>query len=272
MSFPATRAEQVLEALDIRDKSDLLRLEEIAWMRGILVNYEVLEGAEARLVTAKGRGVITISTSVNDFRRKRFSLAHEIGHFELHRGEKGMSFCVSRDIGGESGPKLTHDFEGEANEFASSFLMPKQFFAPLCGKAEPSIELVSDFANDFSTSLTATALRYLNFCEEPVAIVYSEGRYIRWFQGSPEFESLRDDLRFFIDVRARVDSSTLAAKLFDVPNRVYKRRKIEASCWFTPGMYRKNAMIVEDSIAMPNFNSVLTLLWADTDMEEDDFE
>lgn len=272
MSYPATRAEQLVEALDIRNKADLLRLEEIAWIRGVLVNYEVMEGAEARLVTAKGRGVITVSTSIRDPRRIRFSLAHELGHFELHKGQKGLSICVSQDIGGETGPKQTHDLEGEANEFASSFLMPDRFFAPLSRKAEPSIDLISNLANDFSTSLTATALRYLKYCGEQVVIVYSEDRHLRWFQGSAEFESLHDDLNFFLDVHARVDPTTLAAKLFDDPHQVFKRRKIDASCWFTPGRYRKNAMIVEDSVAMPNFNSVLTLLWVDNDLEENDFD
>ncbi len=272
MSYPAARAEQLIDGLDIRDKTDLLMLEEIAWTIGVLVNYDLLEGAEARLVTAKGQGVITVSTSIRDIGRKRFSLAHELGHFELHRGEKGLSICLSKDIGELAGPKPTHDLEGEANEFASSFLMPKRFFAPLCGEAEPSIELIAKLSKDFSTSLTATALRYLKFCEEQVAIVYSEGSHIRWFQGSPEFESLRDDLGFFIDVRARVGPSTTAAKLFEDPNRSFKSRKIEASCWFTSGRYQENAMVVENSIAMPNFNSVLTLLWVDGDLEEDNLD
>lgn len=272
MSYPTKTAEQLINVLDIRDKADLLMLEEIAWVRGVLVNYETLEGAEARLVTAKGRGVITVSSAIRDPRRKRFSIAHELGHFELHKTHRVLSLCINKDIGGESGQKQTHEFENEANEFASALLMPKVFFAPRCGKDEPSIALVSSLANDFQTSLTATALRYLNFCDEQVVIVYSEDNRIRWFQGSSDFENLRDDLDFFLDVHARLDPTTLAAKVFSNPNLVLRKHKIDASCWFTTGKYRKDAMIIEDSIAMPNYNAVLTLLWVDDDLEEDDFE
>jgi Zn-dependent peptidase ImmA (M78 family) len=272
MSYPTTKAVQLIDALGIREKSDLLRLDEIAWMRGVLVNYEALEGTEARLVAAKGRGVITVSTTISDSRRKRFSIAHELGHFELHKEQRGLSLCVNQDIGGESGPKQPHDLEDEANEFASALLMPEIFFAPLCEKDEPSISLVSSLANEFSTSLTATALRYLKYCDEQVVLIYSENERIRWFQGSAEFETLREDLGIFLDVRARLDPTTLAAKLFDNPNLFFKKRKIDASCWFTSGKFRKDATIIEDSLAMPNYNSVLTLLWVNDDLEEEDFD
>jgi Zn-dependent peptidase ImmA (M78 family) len=270
MPYPTTTAEQLINILGIKDKADLLKLEEIAWTRGVLVNYEILEGAEARLVTAKGRGVITVSTAIKDPRRKRFSVAHELGHFELHKTHQGLSLCINKDIGGESGQKQTHELENEANEFASALLMPQDFFAPLCGKDQPSFALVSSLANDFQTSLTATALRYLKFCDEQVVIVYSENNRLRWFQGSSDFETLRDDIGFFLDVRARLDPATLASKLFENPTLVFRKRKVDASCWFTPGKYRKDAMVLEDSIAMPNYNAVLTLLWVDDVMEEDD--
>ena len=272
MPYPTIIAEQLINVLSIADKSDLLKLEEIAWTRGTLVNYEVLEGAEARLVTARGRGVITISTTIKDPRRKRFSIAHELGHFELHKTHRGLSICTGKDIDAESGQKQAHELENEANEFASAFLMPQVFFAPLCEKDQPSISFVSSLANDFQTSLTATALRYLKFCNEQVVIVYSKDNRIRWFQGSPDFETLRDDLGFFLEVRARLDATSLAARLFENPTIVLRKRKVDASCWFTPGKYQKDAMIVEDSITMPNYNAVLTLLWVDSDLEEDDFE
>jgi Zn-dependent peptidase ImmA (M78 family) len=272
MSYPTTTADRLIDDLCVKDKADLLRLEEIAWTRGVLVNYEKLEGAEARLVTAKERGVITVSSTVSDSRRKRFSIAHELGHFELHKGRRGLSLCISQDIGGEPRQQPSHEFEEEANEFASALLMPKRFFAPLCENDERSMALISRLANDFSTSLTATALHYLKFCEDQVVVIYSEDNRIKWFRGSASFDTIRDDLGFFIDVRARLDTTTLAAKLFENPNLTFRKHKIDASCWFTPGKYRRDAMVVEDSISMPNYNAVLTLLWVDDSLEEDDVD
>jgi len=49
-----------------------------------------------------------------------------------------------------------------------------------------------------------------------------------------------------------------------------RQRKIRASEWLTEGRYRKGATILEQSAAMSSFNAVLTLLWVDEDIEEED--
>jgi Zn-dependent peptidase ImmA (M78 family) len=272
MSFAAQSADHLIDSLGITKRSDLLLLEEIAWTRGILVKEGLLEGSEARLVMAKGRGVITISSSIQDLRRKRFSIAHELGHFELHRAQRGLSLCLSEDIRDGVSRTAGQDLEQEANEFASALLLPYRFFAPLCKNQEPSLDYIAHLANDFSTSLTATALRYLNFCEEPVAIVYSHDNRIQWFQGSKDFETTREDLEFFIDVRARLDRSSLAATMFQGRNLPSKMSRVLASSWFTSGRYEQNATILEHSYFMPTYNATLTLLWIDENIENEDEE
>lgn len=270
MSLAVKSADHLIDRLGITNRSDLLLLEEIAWTRGILVKEGPLEGSEARLVIAKGRGVITISSSIQDLRRKRFSIAHELGHFELHRTRRGLSLCLSEDIREGVSRTTGQDLEQEANEFASALLLPYRFFAPLCKNQEPSLDYVAHLANDFSTSLTATALRYLNFCEEPVAIVYSHDNRIQWFQGSKDFETIREDLEFFIDVKSHLDYSSLAAKMFQGRTLSSKKSRVLASAWFTPGRYYQNATILEHSFLMPTYNATLTLLWIDEDIEDED--
>jgi len=270
MSYAALSADRLINELGITDQADLLLLDEIAWARGVLVNEAPLEGAEARLVIVRGRGIITVSSTVQDSRRKRFSTAHELGHFEMHRARKVLSLCLNEDIREMVPKNVGQDLEQEANEFASSLLLPSRFFAPLCKKREPSLEYISDLANEFSTSLTATALRYLQFCDEPTAAVFSQNNRTQWFQGSQDFEKVREDLKFFVDVHARLDPSSLAAILFQKKYLPSRKGRVQASVWFTPGRYKQNATILEQSIAMPAYNAVLTLLWIDDDLEEDD--
>ncbi len=272
MSYPESVAERVIDALNIIDKSDLLRVEEIAWARGILVKDDELEGAEARLVVGQGRGVITIANAVQDQRRKRFSIAHELGHFEMHKGIQELSLCLNQDIHELPYKNASNKSEQEANEFASALLMPKRFFAPLCLSEEPSLSHITSLANQFMTSLTATALKYIKFCNEPVAIVMSQNSKIQWFQSSSDFDSLRDELNFFIEPHTILESDTLAAKLFRDSNYPKRKARVYASSWFTPGNYNKDATIQEHSIAMPNYETVLTLLWIDEEIELDDYD
>lgn len=262
-------ADRLLDILRIKDHSDLLLLDEICWARHLLVTVEKLEGSEARLVTnsSRGKGIITVSSDIYDNRRKRFSIAHELGHFEMHRSLQGILFCTSDDIR-EGDPRARNILEQEANEFASAFLLPARFISPLYKKRNPSLELIIEIADRFTTSLTATALRYLQLCDEPVAIVYSRDRHIQWFQESSEFRKIREDLNFFFDVHARVDSDSLANKLFEDPSYTIRNKNVQASVWFTPGMYRSDAFIFESSYPMPKYNAVLTLIWIDEEIDE----
>ena len=60
-------------------------LESIAMDRGVLVVYGRLHGCEARLVR-KGRsaGLIRVRDDIPAPGQKRFALAHDLGHWELH--------------------------------------------------------------------------------------------------------------------------------------------------------------------------------------------
>jgi Zn-dependent peptidase ImmA (M78 family) len=271
MSYPKLMVERLINDLRIVDKADLLLLEEIAWARGILVKDDDLVGAEARLIMAKGRGVITIDCKMQDERRRRFSIAHELGHFEMHRTIQELSLCLSQDIREISGKPYDRKSKSEieANEFASALLMPDIFFAPLCNKKEPSLAYISELSNTFETSLTSTALRYVQFCDEPVAIVFSKSNKALWFRGSPEFERLREDLNLYIDIDFKLDSNNFGIRINHLSTNPILKRRTRASNWFTSGRFDKNATVSEHSISMPNHNAVLSLIWVDEELDED---
>jgi Zn-dependent peptidase ImmA (M78 family) len=268
VSYPIAAANRLIDQLGINDISDLLRLEEIAWARGVLVTDDNLEGSEASIVISYTQGVITVSTAIQDQKRRRFSIAHELGHFELHRGNQELLICQNQDIQEALHKDLSNKLEKEANQFASELLMPKRFFAPLCLAEEPSLLYITSLANKFMTSLTATALKYIEFCNEPVAIIFSQHNKIQWFQGSADFDRLRDDLNFFIKWEGFLDPDTLTGKLSKDSNYPKKKTRTPASSWFTHGKYNKDATIQEHSIAMPNHRAVLTLIWIDEELDE----
>lgn len=277
MPFPKTSAERVLDELGISSIEDLQLLEKIAWARGALVRYKKLGGAEARLTAVGKPAIITVSTSIVDPHRKRFSIAHELGHLEMHRYQTALSLCTTKDIKywcpGEPDEKRNYDrdLEQEANIFASTLLLPERFFAPLCVDQDPSFDLISSLANEFNASLTSTALRYVCVSDEPVAIVYSEANRIRWFQESESFAEIRGELGVFIDVRSKLDASTRAAFFFSNGGIPPGIKSVKASAWFTSGNYSETATIKEHSIAMPNYDAVLTLLWIDDELDGDDY-
>ena len=260
-------AERVLDELGIRDPKDLRLLEQIAYARKALVVDQDLRGMEARLTLVKDRALIAISTKIANPQRRRFSIAHELGHLELHPKVSSYSLCTQADINEDSVKAQGKQREQEANSFASSFLLPTRFFSPKCQRDDPSLKLISQLADEFDTSLTATGLRFTQFCDEPIALVYSQDNVIRWFRGSLSFT----ELELFIDVKGRLDPTTLAGLFFEQGQIQLKARRLPISAWIEPGRHRNDATILEHSYAIPSQRGVLTLLWVDEEIGGDDY-
>ncbi len=261
MAFPRADANAVLRELEIESPDDLLRLEDIVWARGALVRDARLTGAEARLTVLGRQAVITVSTEIDYRQRRRFAIAHELGHLEMHKRDSALTLCTSEDIerprwGSERDSARIR--EAEANEFASHLLIPDGFATPLTKGRPPTLGVVNELRDTFDVSLTAAALAYMRICNEACAVVFSRDNRIQWFTRSRDLEQLG----LWI-APGPLDDYTLAADFFrgrpiqPIPGRV------DATSWFAPGRYRQDAMIKEHSVAMPRYGAVLTLLWVD---------
>ena len=142
-----------------------------------------LEHAEGRIVVPSAEGgTIRVKAGMHPGRR-RFTIAHEIGHYILHpregldRSDTAANFTVWKDASEEA----------EANLFAAELLMPDFLFEPKCRKTVPALALIDRLAAEFSTSMLATAYQYVSFTNEQIALVVSEGDRIKWFHRSKDF-------------------------------------------------------------------------------------
>lgn len=268
MGLPETIANDVLDRLGISVVDDLLLLDEIVYARGALIRECPMEGAEARLLVGPGRPIIAVSSSsLIHPHRRRFSVVHELGHLEMHRGTSLLRSCTKLDI--QDRPASTSiDAEREANQFASAFLIPARFVEKPFAGNEPSFRVISEWAEKLETSLTATALRFTRFTPEPVAAVYSFRGTIQYFQPSSEFM----ELGVFPDVNRPVGSNTGARKLFSGRDVAHQWQEVRASEWFREdrSAFNRDDTIREWSIGMPNYEAVLSLIWVNGPLGQND--
>jgi len=268
MANPETIADYVLDRLEISVMEDLLLLDEIVHARGALIRECPMEGAEARLLVGPGKPIISVSSSpFVHAHRRRFSIVHELGHLEMHRGTSLLRSCTKMDIQ-EKPTRASNNAEQEANQFASSFLIPARFVEQPFAENEPSFGLVSEWAEKLSTSLTATALRFTRFTREPVAVVYSFRGTIQYFQPSSEFL----ELGVFPDVNHPMGSNTGAKKLFNGRVVSHEWQEVRAAEWFREdkSAFDRNDTIREWSIGMPSYEAVLTVLWVNEPLGQND--
>lgn len=88
----------------------------------------------------------------DSFTRKRFTIAHEIAHFLLHRNE--VSYGVLDDTLYRS-EHLSGEQETEANKFAADILMP----LPLLRSMAQRLRNVEELAKLFGVSVQAMSIR-----------------------------------------------------------------------------------------------------------------
>jgi len=225
----------------------------IAENQGLEVSEQPLSGFLGVLLIDGDLGVIAIDENIKESGRKNFTIAHELGHFVCHRALRNKFSCQENDIFGSQGGKL---LEREANSFAAEILMPERFFGQSLAADEESYDLVPRLAEAFGTTLTATAIRYVDLAQNPCAVVLSENRQISWHRKSSDFK---------YDVLEGALSENSYADDFYAGKSLPKENKpVYAGAWLRD-VRPESGTIVEASYPLAKYKKVLTLLWLEAE-------
>ncbi|MDP3328957.1 ImmA/IrrE family metallo-endopeptidase [Parvibaculum sp.] len=240
-------AERILQELGIECPQDI-DLEAIAWTLGAAVKYRPLDKCEAMIVGGERRALITVNSKAIPTRR-RFSIAHEIGHWHHHRGR--ILFCGAHDIGNPADDALNP--EKQADQFASDLILPSFMVQPRMIKMKrPTLAAVREIADEFDVSDTATLLKIIDLDHFPILAVCHNKERRRWFRRAPMIPG-------WWFPRQELDHESFAFEmLFGDANESAFPRKIGADAWFEfRGVDRFE--IQEQSFRLPN-DELLTLL------------
>lgn len=165
-------------------------IQELCASLGIL-RIEDLDTAEfeGSLVTDAKRSEGTILVKRGGEPRRRFTIAHELGHFLMAHhvpDQSGRFLCKSSDL-----LRLTAKAsdqrqrrEVEANRFAALMLMPPhRLREAMATFREPALQHVLALARDFAVGKEAAARAYVQYHPERIAIVVAgNGRVHRCYR------------------------------------------------------------------------------------------
>lgn len=152
-----------------------------------LVTGDSLPGFDGGLFRAPagkaGWGII-YNNAIISKGRINFTLAHEFGHYLIHRlaHPDGMR-CGQQDV-------VRWDFaygqvEHEANVFAANFLMPFDDYRKQVDARSPvTFDQIAHCADRYEVSLTAAILRWLEYTERHAVLVISRDGFILWARSS----------------------------------------------------------------------------------------
>jgi len=253
------KAEKVLNDLYIEDVPVRLDFEDIKYMLEIDdISVEHIDGFEGCLFLVGNASGILLSNKMTSENRKRFTLAHEIGHFMLHRNKAKIFQCKPTHSLSLNSSQVNKDDEVEANKFAAELLMPEKCFrTDMAHYNNIGLNQIFDLSEKYQVSNIATALRYIDYCGYVAAIVISENGMVTSFRGSPEFHELRLFVKPKTQIKPIADSCVHEHDYFN---------------WIEPNDILTEAEypLFEQSFDIPVIGRTVSLIYFDDVFGEDD--
>ncbi|WP_016747534.1 ImmA/IrrE family metallo-endopeptidase [Rhizorhabdus wittichii] len=147
-------------------------------------NLGKFDGALYRAPAGKSGWGIIYNDSIASKGRINFTLAHEFGHYLLHRLahpngiECGQQDMVRWDL-------AYREIEQQANCFAAGLLMPlNDFRTQIPAKARPTFHDLAACGERYGVSLIAATLRWIEYAERRSVLVVSRDGFILWARSS----------------------------------------------------------------------------------------
>jgi hypothetical protein len=226
-------------------------IEDLAFRQGLTIYEAPLEGMVAQLINPRwGRPKLVLSDRLVERDARRFTIAHELGHYVLqHPSRSLVELCDPLARGPERSPAYE---ELEANAFASELLMPERLVRPHCVGMPVSLAPALQIAHRFGVSVRAAAIRFTELTDAACAAVLSERGAVRWIVRSAAFRSS-------IPQGKPLDPRSIAWAWFADGTTTAERREVPVDAWIEP---EPSVSLLEHSLVSINRGTVLTMLWA----------
>ena len=126
-----------------------------------------------------GEWGIVYNDNIRSRGRRNFTLAHELGHYLLHRqaNPNGLQ-CTNRNMA--DWDEARNRIEAEANTFASYLLMPLDDFRDQIKGRLTDIDLMTELSDRYAVSLTAAILKWMTITDKRAMVVIGKDGFIDW--------------------------------------------------------------------------------------------
>lgn len=212
---------------------------------------------------------IQYATYIDSRGFQNFCVAHELGHFSIpnHPEKILINGIHESNAGFASGDRC----EQEADHFAAGLLMPAFLFDPIIDKVQSGLKAIELLAGTCGTSLPATAIRYAQRSPDRVAIIVSEGCYVRYCFMSDEMKEMSG--LSWIKKNSSLPRDTVTFSFNQSKDNILQAVRAEGAAdfadWFS---CNKPYELYEEVVGLGRYGRTLTVLTADEVLDEEELE
>lgn len=165
MPKPHERAEALLRKIGV--DTFPIPIEKVAEATGAVIVRKAFDGTQSGFALRDENARIIGVNSATSPRRQRFTIAHELGHLDMHSGHFIIDHTMRVSWRDETSSMATDDEEIEANKFAAAILMPRtmvQSRVAFHTRAQNVTRdwLIAELAREFDVSVEAMGYRLIN--------------------------------------------------------------------------------------------------------------
>lgn len=209
-----------------------------------------------------GRMAVVVNRNIKYEGRKRFTASHEIGHATIPWHLNSEYWCVSEEI---ETYRPQRQFEREANEFASELLLPSQAVRSRLRLEPSSMSLAKMLADQYGTSLTATACKCVILSDlDKCAVAMSSSCELKWIVSS---KALLDSATPILAKRP-LHAGSLALASFQKAGAGTGPQVVPPTAWLAGWQSTHLQHILEEIVELKDLGLVLSFVTIPDEEEE----
>lgn len=210
-----------------------------------------LDGASGLLMQVEAEWGILVHEG-DSRRRRRFTVAHELGHFCIPKHSKTAVICISPETTRGDSDKAT---EREANEFAAELLMPRKAVQPMISTGAIDLARATEVSDTYDVSLLSAAIRVCELTRERAAIAYFRRGKLAW--------AFRHGLPYGLP--AHGSEPPVDSVVHDIVcgrNGSENAAEVDPAVWLPLGCPDSTwGELLESSVSCDGDDGIVTLLW-----------
>ena len=179
------RAREIIDIFNINYPFDIFKFCDNLDIRIIEDDYS----KDAYLFCENGIKCIAINRKITNLNRKKFIIAHELGHYFLH-GKEITFACLNINEVFNRYQYIDYT-ERQANEFASEILLPQKELVNNLPTTTISFDNIEKIARKYEVSLTFASIKSVeNSKTENEVLLYYKDNSLKWFSTTSIFVPL----------------------------------------------------------------------------------